>query len=152
MGINRDLCSLKKNLTPQNSKLKRNTRNHVIIFQNCYLQNPITLLYSGNKFTITLQQQQCEGRYCLKITILYFQVLFLFVFSVIIILPLLLSVYSPTVKLPQAKCHLLRLLLETLLESFLCLQTTFSYISHFRIHGLCSQFDYYTFLALNKLS
>ena len=38
MGINRDLCSLKKKkLTPQNSKLERNTRNHVVIFQNCYL-------------------------------------------------------------------------------------------------------------------
>ena len=37
MGINRDLCSFEKKLTPQNSKLERNTINHVVILQNCYL-------------------------------------------------------------------------------------------------------------------
>ena len=36
MGINRGLGSLEK-ITPQNQKLERNTRNHVVILQNCFL-------------------------------------------------------------------------------------------------------------------
>ena len=38
-------------------ELERNTRNSVVILQNCYLQNPTSWLYLEDKFAITLQQQ-----------------------------------------------------------------------------------------------
>ena len=52
------------------------TRNPIVILQNCYLQNPTTKLCPGNKFAITIQQQECGGKYCLRITILCLQVIY----------------------------------------------------------------------------
>ena len=65
----------------------------MIIPQNCYLQNPTTQLYPEDKFAIILQQHQCGVIHCLKITILYLQVIYLcFVFCVILVLLLLLCI------------------------------------------------------------
>ena len=68
-------------------------KNPVVILQNCYLQNPTFWLYLRDKFAISLQQQQCGSKYCLRKTILCLQVIyFLFVFCANLVFPLLLCV------------------------------------------------------------
>ena len=50
----------------------------MVILQNCYLQNLTTWLYSRDKFATTFQQQECGGKYCLRITILCLQVIYFY--------------------------------------------------------------------------
>ena len=112
MSINKGLCSLEK-LTSQNQKLERNTRNTrnpVVILQNCYLQNPTSWLYPGDKFTITLQQQKCGGQILSKENdIAPPSYLLSFVFSVNFVLPLLLCVIESNNELNKFKGHTINL-------------------------------------------
>lgn len=91
---------LKKKIS-QNQKLERNTKNtryHVIILQNCYLFNPTSWLYLGDKFAI--KQQKCGGQILFKendiVAPSYFYLFLFFVFSINLVFLLLFCVIFPT--------------------------------------------------------